>query len=394
MMASLMSVVALAIDALLPALDTIGIDIGTTTVADNQLLITMIFLGLGTGPMLFGPLSDSLGRKPMVYLGFGIFFIASIICVLSDNLIVMVLGRILQGVGLSAPRTLAIAIIRDKFSGDYMARIMSFVTVVFLLVPIIAPATGKWILDAYDWQSIFYVQMFIGLLVTWWFWKCQSETLKPEDRRPMTRQKFTNGFKEVVQHKSTMGYTLVSGLIVGSFLVYLSSSQHIFETQYDLKEAFPYIFAGLAIAIGTAIFSNATLVMRFGMRRIVNAASVLFFVSSLVYVLLFFGKANPPVWVLVSFFAVQFFSIGFLFGNLRALAMEPIGHIAGIGAAITGLISTLMAVPISTFIGRYVIDTAYPLFLGFLICSTLSLGVIVYLNRVYQRSVSAMSSSA
>ena len=158
-----MSVVALAIDALLPALDIIGLALGTSDPVANQLLITMIFLGLGIGPMLFGPISDSLGRKPMVYVGFMIFIIASIVCVQASSMELMIAGRILQGIGLSAPRTLAIAIVRDKFDGDYMARIMSFITVVFLLVPIIAPALGKWVLDAYNWQSIFYIQIGIGL---------------------------------------------------------------------------------------------------------------------------------------------------------------------------------------------------------------------------------------
>jgi len=382
LMASLMSVVALAIDALLPALDIIGFAIGTQIPADNQLLITMIFLGLGIGPMLFGPISDSLGRKPMVYVGFVIFIISSIICVYAQSLEVMIAGRILQGIGLSAPRTLAIAIVRDKFSGDYMARIISFVTVVFLLVPIIAPAMGKWVLDAYNWQSIFYVQIGIGILVTFWFWKRQPETLAVSKRIPFTPTVFKNGFKEVLQQKATMGYTLISGFIVGSFLVYLSSSQQVFQEQYGLKDAFPYIFAGLAIAVGSAIFLNATLVIRYGMRRIVNTAIVGYFISSLVYVILFFNTPNPPISVLITFFAIQFFAIGFLFGNLRALAMEPVGHIAGIGAAITGLISTLMAVPISTFIGRYITDRALPLFIGFLVCATLSLMLVLGLQHI------------
>ena len=376
-----MSVAALAIDALLPALDVIGLAIGTQIPADNQLLVTMIFLGLGVGPMLFGPISDSLGRKPMVYVGFVVFIISSILCVYAQSLEVMIAGRILQGVGLSAPRTLAIAIIRDKFNGDYMARIISFVTIVFLLIPIIAPALGKWALDAYNWESIFYIQIGISVLVTFWFWRRQPETLTTAHRVPLTLQVFTNGFKEVVRQKTTMSYTLVSGFIVGSFLVYLSSSQQIFQEQYNLKEAFPYIFAGLAIALGSAIFLNATFVVRFGMRKIVNLGIVGYFVSSLAYVLLFYNTSNPPVYVLISFFAVQFFAIGFLFGNIRALAMEPLGHIAGIGAAITGLISTLMAVPISTFIGSYVTDRAFPLFLGFLICATLSLLIVVSLQK-------------
>jgi len=378
-----MSVVALAIDALLPALDIIGFAIGTQIPADNQLLITMIFLGLGIGPMLFGPISDSLGRKPMVYVGFIIFIISSMICVYAQSLEVMIAGRILQGIGLSAPRTLAIAIVRDKYSGDYMARIISFVTVVFLLVPIIAPAMGKWILDAYNWQSIFYVQIGIGVLVTFWFWKRQPETLAVVNRIPFTTAVFKNGFKEVLQQKTTIGYTLISGFIVGSFLVYLSSSQQVFQEQYGLKDAFPYIFAGLAIAVGSAIFLNATLVIRFGMRRIVNTAIIGYFLSSLVYVILFYNTINPPVYILITFFAIQFFAIGFLFGNLRALAMEPVGHIAGIGAAITGLISTLMAVPISTFIGRYIEDSALPLFIGFLVCASLSLVLMFGLQRIH-----------
>ncbi|WP_299527559.1 MFS transporter, partial [uncultured Lutibacter sp.] len=176
LMASLMSIAALAIDALLPALEYIGFSIGTTNVIDNQLLITMIFLGLGLGPLFFGPISDSLGRKPIVYMGFGLFIIASIICVLSESLEMMVFGRILQGIGLSAPRTISIAMVRDTYNGDYMARIMSFVTVVFIFVPIIAPALGKFILDYYNWQAIFYIQLIFSVLVSWWFWKRQPET--------------------------------------------------------------------------------------------------------------------------------------------------------------------------------------------------------------------------
>lgn len=380
-----MSVVALAIDALLPALDIIGVAIGTERIVDNQLIITMIFLGLGIGPMLFGPISDSIGRKPMVYVGFGIFFIASILCVYAQSLEVMIAGRILQGIGLSAPRTLAIAIVRDKFSGDYMARVMSFVTVVFLLIPIVAPAMGKWVLDAYHWQAIFYVQMLIGVLVTLWFWKRQPETLAPENRRAFTVNVFLQAFVEVFKHKTTIGYTLISGFIVGSFLVYLSGSQQIFENMYGLKEEFPYIFAGLAIAVGTAIFLNGTWVLKFGMRKLVDLSLVGYFISSVVYVIAFYKGGNPSVIVLLSFFAVQFFCIGFLFGNLRALAMEPVGHIAGIAAAITGLISTLMAVPISTFIGRFLDKSTLPLFLGFAVCSGISLIILAFIKLLPTR---------
>ena len=267
------------------------------------------------------------------------------------------------------------------YSGDHMARIMSFVIVVFLLIPIVAPLLGQFILNFYDWRGIFYVQCGFALLVSAWFWKRQPETLAVEKRIPFSMTLIFNGFKEIIRHRQTMGYTYISGFVVGSFMVYLSSSQHIFQEQYDLKEEFPLIFAGLAIAIGSAIFLNGRLVLRFGMARLTHWAIFGYFGISLLYVIMFFHGNNPPVEVLLTFFALQFFCIGFIFGNLRALAMDPVGHIAGIAAAITGLISTLMAVPISTLIGRFVTDSSLPLFIGFLVCSILSIGILLLIRK-------------
>jgi len=385
LMASLMSVVALSVDALLPALDIIGITIGTTEVVDNQLLITMIFLGLGFGPLIFGPLSDSLGRKPVVYMGFALFILASFICVNSTSLEMMVVGRILQGIGLSAPRTISIAIIRDMFSGDYMARIMSFVTVVFILVPVVAPALGKFVLDQYNWRGIFYIQVIISVLVSWWFWIRQPETLSAQNQKRFSKTGFIGEFKELIKYKRTIGFTVIAGFITGSFMVYLSSAQQIFEDQYHLKEVFPFIFAGLAISIGAAVFLNGILVIKFGMEKLITAALISFFVVSVTYIAIFYNSPNPDVRILFLFFALQFFSIGFLFGNLRAMAMEPVGHIAGIAAAVTGFLSTIMAVPISIFIGRFVSGRALPLFIGFSICAALSIALLFYLKADAKR---------
>ncbi|MFD1293945.1 multidrug effflux MFS transporter [Lutibacter holmesii] len=382
LMASLMSIVALAIDALLPALNFIGFSIGTTASTDTQLLITMIFLGLGVGPLLFGPISDSLGRKPMVYLGILIFIIASFICIYAKSLEVMIAGRILQGIGLSAPRTISIAMVRDTFNGDFMARIMSFITVVFLLVPIVAPAMGQFVLNHYNWQAIFYIQLLFSILISFWFWKRQPETLSKEHRIKFTHHIFIDGLKEISKSKVTIGFTIISGFITGSFMVYLSTSQYIFQEQYMLKTEFPYIFAGLAVAMGISTFLNGSLVLKYGMDKLVTVALTSFFIISLLYVVLFYNTSNPHIGFLLLFFGLQFSSIGFLFGNLRALAMEPIGHIAGIGAAITGFASTIMAVPISTYIGSFTEDTALPLFVGFSICGFLSILILVYLKRV------------
>ena len=381
LMAFLMSVVALAIDAILPALTQIGSDIGIQNATDNQLLITMIFLGLGMGQLFFGPISDSLGRKPIVFMGFGVFIIASFICIYATDLNTMIFGRILQGIGLSAPRTISIAIVRDSYSGDYMARIMSFITVVFILVPIIAPALGKFILDHYNWQAIFYIQLFFSILVSIWFWVRQPETLLESQRIKFSSHIFADGFKELIKYKRTIGFTIISGFITGSFMVYLSTSQQIFQLQYDLTEEFPFIFAGLAISVGVATFLNGTLVLKYGMEKLVTISLLGFFIISFLYIAIFYNSPNPSITILLTFFGLQFFAIGFLFGNLRALAMEPVGHIAGVASAITGFISTMMAVPISTFIGKSVTNTALPLFIGFSICGFLSILILFYLKK-------------
>lgn len=394
LMAALMSVAAIAIDALLPALNIIATDLNVSDPRDIQMLIIMIFLGLGIGPLLFGPISDSIGRKPIVFIGFALFIVASVICVFAPNLEVMIIGRILQGIALSAPRTISISMIRDCFSGDYMARIMSFVTVVFLLVPILAPALGQLILNQFDWQAIFYVQIIFTIIVGIWFYYRQKETLHEEHRIPFTKDLFLNSSREVFKFSDTIGFTLISGFITGSFMVYLSTTQQIFQNQYGLTEEFPIIFAGLAISVGAATLLNGSLVMKYGMERIVTVALIAFFVISLCYILLYSDGVNPSINVILTFFAIQFFAIGFLFGNIRALAMQPVGHVAGIGAAITGFISTLMAVPISTYIGREVTTSALPLFVGFLLCSIASILILFFLKNKRKQKLAEMNAKA
>lgn len=373
LMAALMSIVALSIDAVLPALPTIGTHIRSLGDTENQKLITTIFLGLGIGQLAFGPLSDSFGRKPMVYVGFFVFIIASYICITTKSFEMMLLGRALQGIGLSSPRTMSIAIVRDSYSGDHMAKILSVVVMTFILVPVVAPMLGQFLMQHFGWKSIFTFNLGFGLLIMFWFWKRQKETLKPEYKKTFRPAIFKSGTIEFFRIKPAVIYTLFSGLITGSFMVYLSTAQQIFQVQYNLGEYFPYIFASLAVTIGLATYLNSALVMRFGMRNLVNVALLSFIGISLTYVILFGFSGNPSIEVLIGFFMLQFASVAFLFGNLRALAMEPMGHIAGIGSALNGFISTVMAVPIANFIGGFVKESVTPLFVGFLVCGIISL---------------------
>jgi DHA1 family bicyclomycin/chloramphenicol resistance-like MFS transporter len=379
LMAALMSIVALSIDAVLPALPMIGDYLSVSNPLENPKLITAIFLGLGFGQLIFGPLSDSFGRKPIVYAGFILFVIASIICISTKSFEMMLFGRVLQGIGLAAPRTMSIAMIRDSYEGDHMAKIVSIVVMVFILVPVVAPTLGQFLMNHYDWKFIFTFTLVFGIIVVIWYWLRQPETLKDKHRIPYRLSNFKTGTIQFLKIKSAVIYTLLSGFITGSFMVYLSTSQQIFEKQYNLADEFPLIFASLAISVGIATFMNSQLVMRYGMRRIVHVAMISFSVISLVYIAIYHSENNPSIEVLIGFFAIQFFTIGFLFGNLRALAMQPMGHIAGIGSALNGFISTVMAVPIANYIGSFVVDSVIPLFVGFLVCGIISL-VLFYIN--------------
>lgn len=373
LMAALMSIVALSIDAVLPALPMIGDYLNVSSPLENPKLITSIFLGLGFGQLIFGPLSDSFGRKPIVYAGFIVFIIASIICITAKNFEMMLFGRVLQGIGLAAPRTMCIAMVRDSYDGDYMAKILSIVVMIFILVPVVAPTLGQFLMNNYNWEFIFTFNLLFGVLVMLWFWLRQPETLKDKYRIPYRISIFKTGTIAFFKIKPAVIYTLLSGFITGSFMVYLSTSQQIFEKQYDLADEFPLIFASLAISVGLSTFMNSQLVVRFGMRKIVHISMLSFVLISLVFIILFSSGNNPSIEVLIGFFALQFFTIGFLFGNLRALAMQPMGHIAGIGSALNGFISTVMAVPIANYIGGFVTDSVKPLFIGFLVTGLISL---------------------
>ena len=380
MMAALMSIVALSIDAVLPALPEIGFHLSTENPNDNQKLITMIFLGLGIGQMLFGPLSDSFGRKPIVYAGFFVFIIASLICLTTKSFEMMIFGRVLQGIGLSAPRTMSIAMVRDSYSGDYMAKILSIVVMAFILVPVIAPTLGQFLLHSYNWKSIFVFTLIFGILVMLWFWRRQPETLHSKHKITFRFAIFKTGAIAFFKIRPAVIYTLLSGFITGSFMVYLSSSQQIFEEQYGLGDLFPYIFASMAVAIGFATYINSTLVVKYGMRRIVHIALICFIIVALIYIILFSSGRNPDILTFLIFLAFQFTCIAFLFGNYRALAMEPLGHIAGIGAALNGFISTIMAVPIANYIGSFVNTSVLPLFIGFFITGVICL-ILFYLIK-------------
>jgi DHA1 family bicyclomycin/chloramphenicol resistance-like MFS transporter len=378
LMALMMSLVAMSIDAMLPALSQIGAELGVQQENTSQLIVTVIFLGLAVGQLIYGPLSDSVGRKPAIYLGYAIFFVGSLLSIFAFTFPMMLAGRLLQGIGMAAPRSVTMALIRDRYEGRAMARVMSFISVVFILVPILAPVLGQIILQVADWRAIFVVLLLLGVVSLLWFALRQPETLAPARRAPLSATRIGRALREVLSHRVALGYTLMAGLIAGAFQGYLSSAQQIFQFQYDLGTLFPLIFAVNAAAIGLASFINGRLVMRYGMRALARVAlHVLCVLSVLFVVVVGATQGQPPLWLFMAYLMPAFFCIGILFGNTNSMAMEPLGHIAGVGAAVVGSLSTLVATPLGMVIGQAYNGTIQPLIVGF---AVLGLGALALMR--------------
>ncbi len=295
LMAFMMALGAFSIDAILPAMKIIGDNYGVQNPNDNQLLVSLVFLGLAIGQIFFGPLSDSLGRKPAVYFGFLIFIIGSVLSVFAASFELMLASRFIQGIGLGAPRTIGVAMVRDRFVGDLMARVMSFIMVIFILVPIVAPAIGQGMLYLAGWKSIYLTQIAVALIILVWFFFRQEETLKPENKIPFSVFTINRAVLEIFKTRTTLVFTLIIGFIQGAFLVYLSSAQQVFQYQYGLGDKFPLIFALLAASIGIASLVNSKLVMTFGMEKMTYWALMAFTVISCGSTLLYFftSMQNP-----------------------------------------------------------------------------------------------------
>ena len=372
-----MSLTALSIDAMLPALAQIGSELNVQDGNERQLVISTIFLGLAVGQLFFGPLSDSVGRKPAIYAGLLLFIAGALLSLLSTTFGVLLLGRLLQGAGISAPRAVTLALVRDQYAGRAMARVMSFVMTVFILVPMIAPALGQAILSVAGWRTIFASFALIALLLLLWFALRMPETLAAEQRRPLSGRRILAATREIVGTRTALGYTLTAGLVSGAFIGYLNSAQQLFQEQYALGSRFPLYFAFLSSAVGLATVLNSRLVLRYGMRLLVNGALVGIVGLSIVALGMALLTAGlPPLWLLMAYLLLVFFGIGILFGNMNSLAMEPLGHIAGIGAAIVGALSTLISVLLGTLIGQSYNGTILPLVAGMAILAALSIGVV------------------
>lgn len=376
LLAMLFSTIAFSIDAMLPALTVIGEELTPEDVNRAQLIVTIFVLGMGIGTFFTGPLSDAYGRKPVVVAGIAVYIVAALVAATAPSLEVLLAARFVQGLGASAPRVVTLAMVRDLFAGRAMARVMSFVMMVFILVPAVAPSIGALIIDAFSWRAVFLSFVAFGLISGSWLTLRQPETLPPDRRRALRLPALLSALGEVLGSRVVVTYTAALSLGFGQMFAFLSSAPQIFTEVLDRGESFPYWFAGVAAFAGTASVVNAKLVMRLGMRKLATAAFMMQFAVSGVLATALSAGALPYDWLFPAFFAymcVAFFMVGLTFGNLNALALEPMGHIAGFAAAIVGSVSTILAVAIAIPIGLAYDGTPLPLTVGVTVCSALAL---------------------
>ena len=379
LVALLMSIVAMSIDALLPALGFISNDIPLTHSNQAQYIISALFLGMAIGQLVCGPLSDATGRKKILYAGIALFFCGSLICFFAQDINTLLIGRFIQGLGVAGPYVSAISIVRDKYAGNEMARIMSLVMMIFIMVPALAPSIGQAVLLVSSWRYIFVLYIAYALIIGIWIFFRLEETLPKEYRIPFSTRGFIDGFKEVVSNYTTMCYTLCMGLFFGSFLGYLNSSQQIFQDLFKTGKLFTIYFGVLALVFGAASLVNARFVQKWGMDYLCTRAVLGIISSSAIFlVVLMLVPAN--LWLFMIYASVLFFCFGLVFGNVNAMAMEPMGHVAGIASAIIGATSSIMSMLIGTAIGQMYNGTLVPVTSGFLILGTMAL-VILQLAR-------------
>ena len=376
------SLTAFSIDAMLPALGAIGRALGVSDVRNTQLIVSMFILGMAIGELFFGPLSDAIGRKKALLTGLVIYSAGAIIAMSAGSIEQIVAGRIVQGIGAAGPKIASRALIRDLYKGDAMARIMSFIFMVFVLVPMFAPFLGQLVLQVSGWRTIFGLFLVSAVLIASWLGLRQPETLPPERRIPFSIGPLARNAALIARHSRVMAATLAAGFVFGAFLHFLSTAQTLFNDLYQAGSRFPLYFALLSLSIGGASFSNSQLVMRFGMARLSTAALVgMILLSTVLLVVSLAYDGEPPFAAFMALCFLTFFCFGVLFGNLNAMAMQWLGRVAGLGASMIASVSSLLAVVFSFSVGRFYDGTAAPLAAGFMIAGCVALVLILKAER-------------
>jgi DHA1 family bicyclomycin/chloramphenicol resistance-like MFS transporter len=380
LIALMMALNALAIDSMLPALPHIGDDLGVANANSRQWVVTAYLLGLGGAQLIYGPLADRFGRKPVLLVGVGLYVVFSLLATLAPTFDMLILARIGQGLGSACTRVLAVSIVRDRFEGRTMARVMSFSFLVFLGVPILAPSIGQMIMLVGPWRWIFAGLGLVGVGLIVWASLRLPETLKPEDRLPIQMRRLASAYRVAVTDRTAVGYTLAMTAITGALFGFINSSQQIFADVFDAEAAFPAIFALIAGGIAVASLVNARLVVKLGSRRISHTALIGFTAISAIHAVVAIS-GHESIWTFAVLQTLTMFCFGLIAGNFGAMAMETMGHIAGTAASIQGFVSTIAGSLLGFAVGQQFNGTTVPMAVGFTVFGLIALVCVLFAER-------------
>ena len=387
LIAMMFATIAFSIDAMLPALPQIGAQLSPGDVNKAQLILTSFVLGMGIGTFFTGPLSDAFGRKPVIYVGSVLYILAATMAWASSSLEMLLLARVLQGIGSAAPRVVALAIVRDLYSGREMARIVSIAMMIFTLVPAIAPMIGAGLIALTGWRGIFASFMLFSLITIVWMGLRLPEPLSPKARRPLRLPLMLDAAKQMFSHPTVRLSIMVQTLCLGMLFTMLTMVQQVYDEIHNSAHSFPFWFGFVALMSGSASLLNAALVVRLGMRRIVTWVLGGQIVFTAAVLLLNAGDLSPTASfaLFVAWQTAVFFMAGMTMGNLNAIAMEPMGHIAGMAASVIGSVSTVLAAAIAAPIGQLFDGSIVPLGIGILTMCSLGFVLMIHMGRIESR---------
>ncbi len=385
MMAGLMGIGALAIDMMLPALGNIARDLSVTEDNDRQLLVAVYLMASAPGALVFGPLTDRFGRRPILFLILALFALAGLGAAYPPSFEFMLVARGIQGFISAGFSVLATSIVRDRYSGDAMARIMSTVFIVFMLLPVLAPTLGQFVLYFANWHWIFLILTIASVLLAIWVRLRLPETLPVAERIPIDGPSLIKTWRAVIFNRMGSSYMVASGLMIGGLFGFINSAQQLFEVHFRATEIFPYVFAGIAMGVALANFVNSRIVERFGARRVSHTALLAFVVLAAVHWMVHdWLNGLVPFSILMT---ATISMVGLTGANFGSIAMQPFAHAAGAAAAFQSFGRMLVGAVIGWIIGQAFDGSTGPITLGYFLCGIAALLIVLWAEegRLFQR---------
>ena len=383
LIAALMGLTALAIDTMLPALPAIGDSFGLVEANELQLVVFSYMVGFGIAQIVYGPLSDVWGRRPLVIAGLVILIVGAIISALATGFTGLLVARVLQGIGAASARVIAVSIVRDRYEGREMARVMSFTMMVFMIIPVLAPTFGGLLLALAGWRSIFAVMAALSVAVGIWFYIRMPETLHPEFRRALSVRSIVEAARICVTNREAVGYSLAIGLLFATLMGFIGSAEQILGSDgYRLGALFPAAFASVAVTGGIAAFVNSRLVRSWGMRRLSHGGHVIHVALAAIFLAAAYAwDGLPPLWLFIGMMVAMQFFFSIAMSNYNALALDPLGEVAGTASSLIGAFTTLIGAVGGALIGQAFDGTIMPLTAGYFGLSTLTLLIVFWTER-------------